>query len=131
MTKRKDNPGTRGRKRVPQFAYRLLRARWKRYEHEACERGLSAPELADAFIAENQSWLRTHKINPGQYTSLKNDLSKGKRERDRTISARRAKWGFVTNIAGQRFFSANVHYIRYAQASALGIPLSGITMTIP
>src|SRR6266545_8027918 len=110
MTKRKDSPETRGRKRVPQFTYRLLRARWKRYEHEACERGLSAPELADAFIAENQAWLRAHKINPGQYTSLKNDLSKGKQERDRVFSVRREKWGLVTNIAGHRFLSANVQY---------------------
>src|SRR6516165_8020781 len=116
MTKRKANPQKRGRKRVPQFTYRLLRARWERFQHETSARGLSAPDLAAAFIRENQGWCRAHKINPGQYTSLKNDLSKGKQGRERKLEWRR-------NC---------LLYIRAAHAEALGIsPFPGFIFDRP
>jgi hypothetical protein len=126
MTKRKTNPATRGRKPVSSFTYRLLRVRWERFRQDAGEPGSSALALADAFIAKNRTWLRAHRINPGQYTSLKNDLSKGRQVRERVVSAREGKWGVVTNITGRRFLSTNAEYIRYHQARAL----SGISVTI-
>jgi hypothetical protein len=128
MTKRKPYPAKRGRKKVAAFTDRVLRARWERFKRDAAQPHFSAPELAEMFIKANQAWLRAHKINPGQYTSLKNHLSFGKKERERVASTRR-RWGIVKNLAGRSFLSTNAEYIRYIQAQALGVSSPGIFVT--
>jgi hypothetical protein len=84
----------------------MVRARFKRFKKSANAKGLNAEEIAAAFIAQNREWLRSHRINPGQYTSLKNDLSTGKQEKKKARERR----------------VAHGVYLRAATAHALGLP---------
>ena len=108
MTKRKEN-AVRGRPSISRFTYRLLRKRWEQFRQDASMRNLSAPDQAAAFIKKNRAWLNSHRLYAGQYSSLKNDLSKGLQERRRTLETRQ--------ILERR----RLLYLRAANASVLGL----------
>jgi hypothetical protein len=117
MTKRKENAKLGRPAVITPLALRMLRRRWKHFEKQPFLKGLSASQKADVFIRKNREWLRSHRINPGQYTSLKNRLSEGLQEHKREFKRRR---GTISSWLPEKS-QAHLLYLQAAKAHALGL----------
>jgi hypothetical protein len=116
MTKRKTNPQKRGRKHLVRGIREKVYLRWRAYfrECKVKETKLTKEQIGKEFVGRNQPWFLELGIFVSDYSTLRNVLIAGRAERR---ARRRANWGIVTNIIGQRFFSSNALLMRHAQES--------------
>jgi hypothetical protein len=118
MTKRKDNPRKRGRKNLARGIREQVYLRWRIHfrKRRAEEPKLTKEQIGKEFVAGNQPWFLELGISISDYPTLRNVLMDGLAERR---ARRRANWGIVTNLAGQRFISSKAPLIRDFQERAL------------
>jgi hypothetical protein len=117
MTKKKANPAKRGRRRISNDVRRILLLRWQSFVKDKV-----GADVADDFLRANRAWFDANGIHPGNYATLHNITTMGRKARQEQAAQRRQNWGIVVDLLGRKSFSTNALLIRDAQRRALVIP---------
>jgi hypothetical protein len=120
MTARKPNPSKRGRKELARGVREAVYLRFRSFyrDEKTLQPKRLRRDIADDFVARNQSWFASIGMAIGNYPSLRNKLVEGRRER---AARRRLNWGLLTDLRGKRYFRANAMLYREAMMRALDV----------